>query len=96
MGKPHPVELRERVVGFVKEGHTHRAAAARFRVSVRFVNDMVILKRETGSRANITVSITPCTDIQTFLFTLRPENSRASSAGSSAVFSGTGPGLFEF
>ncbi len=51
MGKPHPVELRERVVGFVKEGHTHRAAAARFRVSVRFVNDMVILKRETGSLA---------------------------------------------
>lgn len=49
MGKPHPVELRERVVDFVEEGHTHRAAAAHFRVSVRFVNDMVILKRETGS-----------------------------------------------
>ena len=51
MGKPHPIELRERVVGFVEEGHTHRAAAAHFRVSVRFVNDMVILKRETGSLA---------------------------------------------
>ena len=48
MGKPHPVELRERMVAFVEEGHSHRSAAARFRVSVRFVNDMVILKRETG------------------------------------------------
>ena len=41
--------LRSRVVGFVEEGHSHRAAAARFRVSVKFVNDMVILKRETGA-----------------------------------------------
>jgi transposase len=40
--------LRERVVAFVEEGHSHRAAAARFRVSVKFVNDMVLLKRETG------------------------------------------------
>lgn len=49
MGKPHPIELRERVVAFVDEGHTHRAAAERFRVSPRFVNDMIILRRETGS-----------------------------------------------
>ena len=49
MGKPHPIELRERVVAFVEEGHTHREAAAHFRVSVKFVNDMVRLKRETGS-----------------------------------------------
>lgn len=49
MGKPHPLALRERVVAFVEEGHSHRAAAAHFRVSPRFVNDMVILKRETGS-----------------------------------------------
>ena len=48
MGKPHPMALRERVVAFVEEGHSHRAAAARFRVSVKFVNEMVILKRETG------------------------------------------------
>lgn len=48
MGKPHPMALRERVVAFVEEGHTHRAAAARFWVSVKFVNDMIILKRETG------------------------------------------------
>lgn len=49
MGKPHPIELRERVVAFVEEGHTHWAAAEHFRVSPRFVNNMVILKRETGS-----------------------------------------------
>lgn len=49
MGKPHPIELRERVVSFVEEGHSHRAAAAHFRVSPRFVNRMVIAKRETGS-----------------------------------------------
>lgn len=51
MGKPHPLALRERVVAFVEEGHSHRAAAARFRVSVKFVNDMVILKHETGGLA---------------------------------------------
>lgn len=33
MGKPHPIELRERVVAFVDEGYTHRAAAEHFRVS---------------------------------------------------------------
>ena len=51
MGKPHPIELRERVVTFVEEGHSRRAAAAHFRVSPRFVNNMMILKRETGSLA---------------------------------------------
>ena len=51
MGKPHPVELRQRVVDFVTEGNTHRSAAARFRVSVKFVNDMVKLRRATGSLA---------------------------------------------
>ena len=49
MGRPLPMELRQRVVDFVEEGHPHRAAAAQFRVSIKFVNDMVILKRETGS-----------------------------------------------
>ena len=48
MGKPHPVELRERVVDHVAEGHTHRSTAARFKVSVKFVNDMVKLKATTG------------------------------------------------
>ena len=49
MGKPHPLELRQRVVAFVDEGHSHRAAARHFRVSPRFVNDMIKLKRETGA-----------------------------------------------
>ena len=48
MGRSHPMELRTRVVVFVEEGHGHREAARHFRVSPRFVNDMVILKRETG------------------------------------------------
>lgn len=49
MGKPHPLELRQRVVKHVEAGNSHRSAAARFDVSVKFVNDMVKLKRETGS-----------------------------------------------
>ena len=49
MGRPHPMELRTRVVDFVEEGNTHRATAAHFRVSIKFVNDMVKLKRLTGS-----------------------------------------------
>ncbi|HKL69197.1 hypothetical protein [Salibaculum sp.] len=51
MGKPHPTELRTRFVDFIEEGNTHRATAAHFRVSVKFVNDMVKLKRETGALA---------------------------------------------
>jgi transposase len=51
MGKPHPLALRERVVAFVADGNMHRSAAAHFRVSIKFVNDMVILKRETGALA---------------------------------------------
>lgn len=49
MGKPHRIDLRERVVAFVEEGNTHRSAAGHFRVSIKFVNDMVRLKHETGS-----------------------------------------------
>lgn len=51
MGKPHPIELRERVVAMVGEGRGHREAARHFRVSPKFVNDMVKLKRTTGSLA---------------------------------------------
>jgi len=51
MGKPRPDELHRRVVDFVEEYHTHRAAAAQFRVSIKFVNEMVILKRTTRSLA---------------------------------------------
>ncbi len=48
MGKPHPLELRERVVAFVDEGHSHREAARHFRTSPKFVNDMIKLRRATG------------------------------------------------
>lgn len=51
MGKPHPMELRVRVVGFVEEGNSHREAARHFRVSPRFVNTLMKLKAETGSLA---------------------------------------------
>jgi transposase len=42
------MELRSRVIAFVEEGRGHREAARHFRVSPKFVNDMVILKRESG------------------------------------------------
>ena len=51
MGKSHPRALRSPVVAFVEEGHSHREAARHFRVSPRFVNNLIILKRETGSLA---------------------------------------------
>lgn len=51
MGKPHPLELRVRVVAFVDEGHSHREAARHFRVSPKFVNDMIKLRRATGGLA---------------------------------------------
>ena len=49
MGRPHPMALRERAVALVEEGYTHTAAARQLRVSIKFVNDMVRLKRETGT-----------------------------------------------
>jgi len=49
MGKPLPMALRERVAGYVREGHGHREAARHFRVSPRFVNELMKLQRETGS-----------------------------------------------
>ena len=51
MGRPHPIQLRERIVAFVDEGNSHREAARHFRVSPKFVNDMIKLRRETGSLA---------------------------------------------
>ena len=51
MGKPHPIEIRVRVVAFVKEGNSHREAARHFRVSPRFVNNMIILEQSSGSLA---------------------------------------------
>jgi len=49
MGKPLPMALRERVAAYVEEGHGHREAARHFRVSPRFVNELMKLWRETGS-----------------------------------------------
>lgn len=51
MGKTHPIEFSARVAAFVDEGHRHRAAARHFRVSPKFVNDLIKLRRETGSLA---------------------------------------------
>jgi transposase len=51
MGKPHPFELRARVVAYVDLGHSHRKTAKVFFVSIKFVNDMIKLRRETGSLA---------------------------------------------
>jgi transposase len=36
------------MVDHVAEGNTHRSTAARFKVSVKFVNDMVKLMKTTG------------------------------------------------
>ncbi|MER8917015.1 helix-turn-helix domain-containing protein [Mesorhizobium sp. M0761] len=40
---------RQRVVAYVDEGHGHREAARHFRVSPRFVNNLINLRRQTGS-----------------------------------------------
>jgi transposase len=50
MPKPYSLDLRERVVRFVEAGHSRRAAAAHFRVSVSFV---VILMRNYQARASL-------------------------------------------
>ena len=41
MPKPYSLDLRERVLSYVDEGHSRRAAAAHFRVSVSFVVNLV-------------------------------------------------------
>lgn len=41
--------LRERVAGHVDEGPGHREAARHFRVSPRFVNELMKLRREKNS-----------------------------------------------
>lgn len=51
MGKPHPIALRLRVVAFAEKGNGHREAARHFRVSPRFVNNMMILHRSSSSIA---------------------------------------------
>ena len=57
MGKSHPVELRSRVIAFVEASHGHREAARHFFVSPKFVNDLVILKRETGTLERVVVHL---------------------------------------
>ena len=51
MGKPLPMALRERVVAFVDEGNSNREASRHFRVSPKFVNDLMKLRAVTGSLA---------------------------------------------
>lgn len=51
MGKPLPLELRRRVAAYVDEGHSNRDASRHFRVSPRFVNNLMKLRTETGSLA---------------------------------------------
>ena len=47
MPKPYSLDLRERVVGYVEAGHSCRAAAAHFEVSVSFVVILVRNYRKT-------------------------------------------------
>ena len=47
-GKPHPMEVRERVAAYVDEGRGHRKAARNSWASPEFVNDPVKPRRETG------------------------------------------------
>jgi transposase len=49
MPKPYSIDLRERVVGYVEAGHSRRAAAAHFGVSVSFVVILMRNYRKTGS-----------------------------------------------
>lgn len=49
MGKPHPVELRERVQAEVDSGSSRRAAARRYRVSASFAVKLAARVKRTGS-----------------------------------------------
>jgi transposase len=49
MPRPYSRDLRERVVRFVEEGHSRRAAAAHFKVSASFVVNLMSAFRATGS-----------------------------------------------
>ncbi|MER8672041.1 helix-turn-helix domain-containing protein [Mesorhizobium sp. M1156] len=51
MPKPYSLDLRERVVRFVEAGHSRRAAAAHFGVSVSFVVILMRNYRKTESLA---------------------------------------------
>ena len=49
MPKAYSLDLRGRVVGFVEEGHSRRAAAAHFQVSAFFVVNLMKSVRTRGS-----------------------------------------------
>ena len=51
MTKAYSLDLRERVVRFVEAGHSCRAAARHFAVSVAFVVKLIAAFRRTGSFA---------------------------------------------
>ena len=59
MPKPYSLDLRERVVGFVEDGQSRRAAAARFRVSVSFVVNLMKAVRARGVCAQAERRATP-------------------------------------
>ena len=49
MGKPHPIELRERVQAEIDGGGSRRAAAQRFKVSASFAVKLAARVARTGS-----------------------------------------------
>jgi transposase len=51
MGKPYSVDLRERIVGYVAEGHSARAAAGVFGVSASSAVRFAAAHRDRGSVA---------------------------------------------
>lgn len=51
MGKPHPIELRERVQAEIASGGSRRAAAERFKVSASFAVKLAARVARTGSAA---------------------------------------------
>jgi len=51
MGKPHPIELRERVRAEIDGGESRRAAARRFKVSASFAVKLAQRVARTGSAA---------------------------------------------
>lgn len=51
MGRPYPMELRERVVGACDEGMKPEEAAELFRVSARWIYNLLARRKETGGIA---------------------------------------------
>jgi transposase len=49
MGKPHPIELRERVQAEIESGESRRGAAERFKVSASFAVKLAARVARTGS-----------------------------------------------